>query len=159
MLYEGIILTESLCTLGLFVRINSAWRINVKDSWVKKIDKWHLELLGILVIAVILFPVLYLCVRDGNGTAIFQMHDQFDETILNYVFTAKYFGADTYDQMMCGVPAEGLKPFCIFFLPLYKMFSVYTVIISRQGIRIGTLFRSIDFLLRTTGSQLKSTCV
>ena len=33
------------------------------------------------------------------------------------------------------------------------------VIISRQGIRIGTLFRSIDFLLRTTGSQLRSTCI
>ena len=33
------------------------------------------------------------------------------------------------------------------------------VIISRQGIRIGTLFRSIDFLSRTTGSQLRSTCV
>ena len=31
------------------------------------------------------------------------------------------------------------------------------VIISRQGIRIGTLFRSIDFLLRTTGSQVRST--
>jgi len=35
----------------------------------------------------------------------------------------------------------------------------YIVNISRQGIRIGTLFRSIDFLLRTTGSQLRSTCV
>lgn len=33
------------------------------------------------------------------------------------------------------------------------------LIISRQGIRIGTLFRSIDFLLRTTGSQLRSTCI
>ncbi len=33
------------------------------------------------------------------------------------------------------------------------------LIISRQEIRIGTLFRSIDFLLRTTGSQLRSTCV
>ena len=36
---------------------------------------------------------------------------------------------------------------------------VKEVIISRQGIRIGTLFRSIDFLLRTIGSQMRSTCV
>ena len=33
------------------------------------------------------------------------------------------------------------------------------LIISRQGIRIGTLFRSTDFLLRATGSQLRSTCI
>ena len=33
------------------------------------------------------------------------------------------------------------------------------MIISQQGIRIGTVFRSIDSLLRTNGSQLRSTCV
>lgn len=129
----------------------------MKETFFKKIDEWHLELLGILVIAVILSPILYLCVRDGNGSAIFQMHDQFDETILNYVFTAKYFGADIYDQMMCGVPAEALKPFCILFLPLYKIFSVYTAFLLQYIIVVITAFYGMYFCVKKlTGSSVAS---
>lgn len=120
----------------------------MKESFFRRIDKWHLGYIGFLVIAIIMFPIVFLCIRDGNGSAIFQMHDQYDETILNYVFPIRYFGVSEYEQMMCGVPAEALKPFCPIFVPLYQIFSVYTAFIVQYVIVIFTAFFGMYFCIK-----------
>ena len=127
------------------------------NSFLKKLDTWHLEVLGILVIAIIMFPILYLIYRDGSGSAIFQFHDQLDETILNYVFPARYGNVKIYEQMMCGIPREGLKPFCIFFVPLYRLFDVYTAFVLQYFIVIVTSFFSMYFCVKKfTGSSVSA---
>lgn len=127
----------------------------MKESFFRKIDKMHLEIFGPLIIAAILFPVIYLCICQGSGSAIFQMHDQLDETILNYVFTAKYFGSDAYEQMMCGIPSEGLKPFSVIFVPLYMIFDVYNAFLIQHVIVVITAFFGMYFCIKElTGSSV-----
>lgn len=88
------------------------------NKWLEKMDTKHLQWFGIALIAILMAPVLYL----GEG-CIFDFHDQLDETILSYVFAARYPGAEVYEQMMSGVPAEGLKPSAVLFVLLYRLFS------------------------------------
>lgn len=112
----------------------------MKKSFFERMDRWHLEVLGIFVIALLLMPLLFLCKRDGMGSFVFESHDQLDETILNYVFPARYFNCDTYEQMMCGVPKEALKPFCPIFVPLYMVFNVYSAFLIQYVIVLVTSF-------------------
>lgn len=127
------------------------------NSFLKKVDNRHLELLGIAVIAIIMFPIVYLICRDGNGSAIFQVHDQLDETILSYVFAARYGNVALYEQMMCGVPSEGLKASSVIFVPLYKLFSVYSAFEIQYFIVITSAFFSMYFCVkRITGSSVSA---
>lgn len=103
---------------------------------------------GIISVSIILSPIVYLYIRDGIGNGIFPIHDQLDETILNYYFTAKYFGADTYAQMMCGIPAEGLKPFCPIFVPLYAVFNVYIAFLLQHCIVVFSAFFGMFFFVK-----------
>lgn len=93
------------------------------------LDKAHLEWLCLIVMFVILLPVIIL----GKG-AVFPILDQLDETILNYVFPAKYSGAEVYEQMMCGVPSTSLKPFAPGFVLLFKLFSPFTAFLLMYAI-------------------------
>ncbi len=89
-------------------------KINEKlNRLIERIDSAHLEVLCLLIVLIILAPILYL--KEG---AVFPVLDQLDETILNYVFSARFFGEKTFKAMMCGaVSTESLKPFAPFFLP------------------------------------------
>lgn len=91
------------------------------NKWLEKLDTRHLEWFGIVLIMVLMAPILYL----GEG-CVFDFHDQLDETILSYVFAARYPHAAIYEQMMSGVPAEGLKPSAVLFVLLYRIFPVLT---------------------------------
>ena len=106
------------------------------------------EYLGLAVLAVLMAPIVFLFIRDGAGGAVFEVHDQLDETILNYYFSAKHFGMSTYPEMMCGVPAEALKPFCPLFTPLYAIFNIYSAFIIQYFIVITTAFYGTFFVIR-----------
>lgn len=108
---------------------------NKLNQFIAYLDKSHLEWLGILLLGVLMAPIIYL----GKG-CIFEFHDQMDETLLSYVFSARYPGADIYEQMMCGVPAEGLKPSAILFVPLYCIFSPHTAFVLQYFIILVTAF-------------------
>ena len=95
------------------------------------IDACHLEWACIVVVFIIMLPILIL--KKG---AVFPILDQLDETILNYVFPAKYIGADVYEQMMCGVPSTSLKPFAPGFVLLYMLFPVFTAFLLQYLIVI-----------------------
>ncbi len=123
-------------------------------SLLKKINSYPLWILGIPYLCVLFAPLVYLYIRDGAGSAVFQVHDQLDETILNYYFSAKYFGCDTFEQVMCGLPKAGLKPFGYFFLSLYVIFDIYTAFLIQYFIVIITAFFGMYFAIKeiTKGS-------
>ncbi len=118
-------------------------------SLIKKIDGSHLEFAIPFLILLIVSPILYLYKRDGMGSGVFPFHDQLDETILNYVFTAKYMGKESYEQMFGGgIPSVSLKPFCVLFVPLYKLFSVYVAFTIQYVIVISTAFLGMYYCLK-----------
>ena len=123
-------------------------------SFLKQINSYPLWTLGIPYLCVLFAPLVYLYIRDGAGSAVFQVHDQLDETILNYYFSAKYFGNDTFEQVMCGLQKAGLKPFGYFFLPLYAIFDIYTAFLIQYFIVIITAFFGMYFAIKeiTKGS-------
>lgn len=129
-------------------------KINGKvNSLIDWIDRARLEYLLILVLLIILAPILYL----GKG-AVFPVSDQLDETILNYVFSARFIGKDVYDAMMCGaVSTESLKPFAPFFLPFYVWLSEYTAFLIQFIIVITTALIGTYFCVKKiTGSSISA---
>ena len=105
------------------------------NKWLKDIDTKHLEWFGIVLIMILMAPIIYL----GEG-CMFDFHDQLDETILSYVFAARYPGVDIYEQMMHGVPIEGLKPSAVLFVLLYYIFPVLTAFKLQYMVVISVAF-------------------
>lgn len=105
------------------------------NKWLKDIDTKHLEWFGIVLIMILMAPIIYL----GEG-CMFDFHDQLDETILSYVFAARYPGVDIYEQMMHGVPIEGLKPSAVLFVLLYYIFPVLTAFKLQYMVVISAAF-------------------
>ena len=125
------------------------------NKFLKKLNSYPLWVIGIPYLCVLFAPLVYLYIRDGAGSAVFQVHDQLDETILNYYFSAKYFGSDTFEQMMCGLPKAGLKPSAYLFLPLYALFDVYTAFLIQYFIVTVTAFYGTYFCVRhVTGGSI-----
>ncbi len=119
------------------------------EKTLKKIDNARLEFAGPFLILLIISPILYLWFRDGAGSGIFPFHDQLDETILNYYFSAKYLGKSVYDNMFFGgIPATSLKPFCPIFVPLYRFLSIYTAFLIQHIIVITTAYYGMYFCLK-----------
>ena len=54
----------------------------------------------------------------GQGS-VFTVHDQLDESMMNYVLTARHFGADTIPEMLNGINASGLAPSAVLFMLFY----------------------------------------
>ena len=118
-------------------------------EFIKKVDKAYLEIAIPFLILLIISPIIYLYVRDGAGSGIFAFHDQLDETILSYVFTAKYFGKDIYEQMFYGgIPTVSLKPNSMLFVVLYRFFSVYFAFLIQYVIVIATAFFGMYYCLK-----------
>ena len=120
------------------------------QNFTTKIDSWHLEAGGIAVLAVLMAPILYL----GTG-AVFPIHDQLDELILNYVLSAKYFGQSTIPNMMNGLPASALKPSAYIFLPLFALFSPFAAFVIQYFCVIATaFFGNYGAVKKLTGSSI-----
>ena len=117
-------------------------------GWIKRIDDLKLEWLGVPVVFFVSAPILYLYLRDGAGSGIFPVHDQLDETILSYVFGARYFGSPIYEQMMCGISSAGLKPSAPLFIPLYGLLGVYYAFLVQYISVAATAFFGMYFFLK-----------
>ncbi len=121
---------------------------NTLNNFILFLDKSPLFFLGFPLIAVLFAPILYL----GEG-CVFEFHDQLDETLLSYVFSARYPGADVFTQMMNGLPAEGLKPSAVLFVPLYRLFPVWTAFVLQYAIILGTAFFTMYFSVKKIGKS------
>ncbi|MCM1100303.1 MAG: DUF6044 family protein [Clostridium sp.] len=81
-----------------------------------KLDGLPLWWIGILELVILLLPNLSL----GEGS-VFVIHDQWDESMMNYVLTARHPMEGLIPEMLGGISAGGLAPAAVFFVPLYQL--------------------------------------
>lgn len=105
--------------------------INKINNAIAKLDSLPLWWAGILLIAVILSPIFYL----GEG-CVFAVHDQFDETMMSCVLTARHLGSDFIPEILGGINASGLTPSSVLFMllycimpPLYAFLCSYVIVL------------------------------
>lgn len=75
---------------------------------------------GVLLTAVMVPHILL-----GRGS-VFPVHDQLDESMMNYVLTARHPGAQTIPEMLGGINASGLAPAAALFVPLYRILPAFS---------------------------------
>lgn len=95
---------------------------------IKKIDGLPLWWVGILLFCVVITPNLLL----GEGS-VFTIHDQLDESMMNYVLTAAHPGERVIPEMMGGVNAGGLAPSAVLFVPLYRLLPPFAAFLVMYG--------------------------
>ena len=115
------------------------------DELIKKLDKVNLWYLGIPLILVLFLPVFVL----GQG-AVFEIHDQLDETLFTYVITAKYMFSvvDVYPEMLGGIQASGMLPSAILFVPLYRFLPTFVAFVTQYIIVCASAFYGMYLLVR-----------
>ena len=103
-------------------------QINRFLLWLDRIPLWWT---GILIVVVFFFP--YFILGDG---CIFEINDQLDESIMNYMLPARHLwdGSTVYPEMLGGVNASGMQPSAILFLPLYCLFSARVAFLTQYMI-------------------------
>lgn len=84
------------------------------------IDSRRLWWVGVALLAIVMVPHI----RLGEGS-VFTVHDQLDESMMNYVLTARHPGAQVILEMLGGVNASGLQPAAVLFLPLYRFLPAF----------------------------------
>lgn len=125
---------------GRWKKISSA-----ADNCLLCLDRMPLWWLGILIAAVFFLPYFIL----GNG-CVFEINDQLDESIMNYVLPARHMwdGSKVYPEMLNGVNASGMQPSAVLFLPLYCLFSVRTAFLTQYIICFLLAFLGMYLLVK-----------
>lgn len=98
------------------------------DGILLRLDRLPFWWTGILVAIVFFLPYFIL----GEG-CVFEINDQLDESIMNYVLPARHLwdGSTGYPEMLNGVNASGMQPSAVLFLPLYRLFSVRVAFLTQ----------------------------
>lgn len=109
--------------------ISRGW--NGINRLICRMDYFPLWWIGILILGITFIPYLYL--QEGS---VFDIHDQLDETILSYVLNARYLGQDieVFQEMLCGINKTGLQPSAVLFVPLYRIFPMFTAFMIQYAI-------------------------
>jgi len=131
---------------------NKSILLNKKlNNLIKKIDSMPLWIAGLLVLAVSFLP--YILMGEGS---VFQVHDQLDETICAYLLNARHLfeRTDILPEMMGGIPASGLQPSAVLFVPLYRIFPLFTAFVIQYFVVSVSAFGGMYGLLKKiTGSN------
>ncbi len=112
---------------------------------IRYLDKQKLWILGIIIVSLSFLPYLFM----GEGS-VFDIHDQLDETICSYLFSAKYMftGIDVYPEMMNGISSGGMLPSAVLFIPLYKFFDLFWAFVIQYYVVTISAFAGMYFLLK-----------
>ena len=125
------------------------------DRFLRMVDQKPLWLFGFLLFAAAFMPI----VRLGEG-CIFTWHDQYDESMMNYVLTARHLGQSEIPEMMGGIKASGMTPSAILFLPLFVLFSPLKAFLIAYVFIFFCAFFGMYFLVRELmGSNLLATAI
>lgn len=119
-------------------RINN--NLNRIIAWVDRLALWWW---GLALLIVVLIPNMIL----GEGS-VFTVHDQLDESMMNYVLTARHPGEDTIPEMLGGINASGLAPSAVLFMLLYRVMSPFHAFLCTYGLMILSGFFGMYFLVR-----------
>lgn len=117
-------------------------QINRFLLWLDRIPLWWT---GILIVVVFFSP--YFILGDG---CIFEINDQLDESIMNYMLPARHLwdGSTVYPEMLGGVNASGMQPSAILFLPLYCLFSARVAFLTQYMICFVLAFLGMYLLVK-----------
>ena len=124
---------------------------NKGNECIRKIDNAPLWIIGLMVVMVSFLP--YILMGEGS---VFSIHDQLDETICSYVLNARHLfeGTDVLPEMMGGIPASGLQPSAVLFVPLYRMFPLFTAFLLQYFVVSVSAFGGMyELLKKITGSS------
>lgn len=114
------------------------------------IDSRQLWWAGGLLLAAVMVPHI----RLGEGS-VFAVHDQLDESLMNYVLTARHPGAQVIPEMLGGINASGLQPAAVLFLPLYRLLPAFYAFMSSYAIMLLCGFLGMYLAVKKlTGSSI-----
>lgn len=120
-------------------------------AWLDACPLWWM---GILLLAVAVLPILIL----GEGS-VFSINDQLDESILNYVLTARHLGSGdaVFEELLGGVNASGMEPSAVLFVPLYVFLPTFSAFVIQYALIFLCAFFGMYFLIqKLTGSHILS---
>jgi len=103
-------------------------KINNAVDWLDHLPMWWV---GLLLLAIVFTPFILL----GDGV-VFGVHDQLDESIMNYLLPAKYLGQNVsvMPEMLGGVNASGMQPAAVLFVLLYRFLNPLTAFLVQYAI-------------------------
>lgn len=115
------------------------------NTWIKKIDGCNLWYLGIPFLILLFLPILVL----GEGS-VFSIYDQLDETLFTYVITARHLfsGESVFPEMLGGIPASGVQPAAVLFVPLYRFLPPFHAFVLQYGFVCASAFYGMYLLVR-----------
>ncbi len=117
---------------------------------IKKTDGLPLWWVGLLLFCIVIGPNLLL----GEGS-VFTIHDQLDESMMNYVLTARHPGEGIIPEMLCGVNASGLAPSAVLFVPLYRLLPPFYAFLCTYSLLVLGGFLGMYLTVRElTGSSI-----
>lgn len=108
------------------------WRIVDRlNCIVKRLDELPLWWIGLLQWAIMLAPNLLL----GEGS-VFTINDQWDESMMNYVLTARHPFEGVIPEMLGGINASGLAPSAVLAVPLYRILPPFYAFLCMYAIMV-----------------------
>ncbi|MBP5222682.1 MAG: hypothetical protein J6Z35_05930 [Lachnospiraceae bacterium] len=110
---------------------------------IERLDQLPLWWIGILLAGVMFLPILKL----GEGS-VFPYHDQLDESMMNYVLTARHMGESMIPEMLGGINASGLAPSAVLFVPLFRFLSPFAAFLIMYGIVFLSAFIGMYLLVK-----------
>lgn len=125
------------------------------NRFILLLDKLPLWWSGLLLLAITFLPYFIL----GEGSII-EIHDQLDETIMTYVLHARHLGEGlkVFPEMLGGVPAGGMQPSALLFIPLYRFLPALTAFLVQYAIVfLAGFFGMYASVKELTGSSIIST--
>lgn len=109
------------------------------------------------IIGLLLFGVVFVQLFLLGENCVFPIHDQLDETILNYVLNARYLGTgtDVFPELLGGINVSGMQPSAVLFVPLYRLFSaLYAFLIQYALVFLSGFFGMYFAVKELTGSSI-----
>lgn len=115
------------------------------DVLIQHLDHCTLWWIGILITVVFFLPYFVL-----GDECIFEINDQLDESIMNYMLPARHLwdGSTIYPEMLNGVNASGMQPSAVLFLPLYRLISARTAFLTQYIICFLLAFSGMYLLVK-----------
>lgn len=102
---------------------------NKLNGFIRLTDDLPLWWVGFVMLGIVLIPNVML----GEGS-VFTVHDQLDESMMNYVLTARHLGESSIPEMLGGINASGLQPSAVLFVLFYCVFSPFLAFMCSYAI-------------------------
>lgn len=125
---------------------------NKLNCLIDRLDRMPLGWSGMVLLAVVFLP--YMILQEGS---VFEIHDQLDESMMNYVLTARHLGANSKSmpELLGGINASGMQPSAVLFVGLYCLVPTFVAFLMQYGICFLSAFWGMYLCVKElTGSSI-----